>query len=382
MKASLGRLLWIGMGALVLAGCGGGGGGGSSGGGDPGGDPGGGGVGITSTSSGKDIFETQCADCHGAGGQDGFAPNLVTNESSLSELQANVTRMINSNGIDCGTFGGACTDAIVQYITHSLYLNKSEPVADSSASSNLSGTHPHTINLSASRSYATSASGIFSHTWNIIDSNGINIAQEVSVDWDYTLPAAGSYTAELVITDNNGRTARDSVGVQIGATETNLPPIAIIRSPVAIGFAGIQVNLYGDTSIDEQRNLLAYNWDFDNGMGSTMVNPTTTYGAAGNYNVRLTVDDGEFTASVERPLQILSSADEAFARAVYADSCARCHGNTGQGGPRSRINDGAAFVDVVGMLNDYASGYPDCAGGTPTSNVCAQAVTDLINNVF
>ena len=380
MKASRRQLFWISIvGCALVAGCAGETGGDS--GGDSGGGSDGGGDGITLTASARAIFETQCADCHGAGGQGGSAPNLVTNESGLSELEGNVTRMINSKGIDCGTYGAACTDAIVEYITHSLYLKRLEPVADSSASSNLSGTHPHTINLSASRSYATSATGIFSHTWNILDEDGINIAQEVSVDWNFRVPAAGSYTAELVITDNNGRTARESLGVQVGATEANLPPIAVIRSPVSMGFVGVDVNMYGDTSIDEQRDLLAYNWDFDNGMGSTMVNPTTIYGAAGTYDVTLTLDDGEFTASVVRPLQIVSSAD-AIAADVYADSCARCHGSTGQGGPRSRINDGASLVNVVGMLNDYASGYPDCAGGTATSNACAQAVTDLINNVF
>lgn len=379
MKARVRHLVWISIAglALLLAGCGGGSGGGSGGRSSNDDD----GNGLTLTSTAMAIFETQCADCHGPGGQGGSAPNLVRNESSLSELAANVTRMINSNGIECGDFGAACTDAIVGYITHSLYLNNSDPVADASASSNLSGTHPHTINLDASRSYATSATNIFSHTWNILDEDGINIAQEVSVGWDFRVPDAGSYTAELIITDNNGRVARDSVGIQVGATEANLPPIAVIRAPVSLGFVGVQVNLFGDTSVDEQRGLLAYNWEFGNGMGSTMVNPTTTYGAPGSYDVRLTVDDGEFTASAERTLQIVSSAD-AIAANIYADSCARCHGSTGQGGSRSRINDGAAFSDVVGMLSDYASGYLDCTGGTPTSNACAQAVTDLINNVF
>jgi len=365
--------------ALVLTGCAGESGGASGGG--PSGGSGGGGDGITLTSSARAIFETQCADCHGAGGQGGSAPNLVANESSLAELAGNVTRMINSNGIDCGTFDAICSDAIVEYIAHSLYLKRLEPVADNSASSNLSGTHPHTINLSASRSYATSATGIFSYIWNILDEEGINIAQEASSNWNFRVPAAGSYTAELVITDNNGRTARESLGVQVGATDNNLPPIAIIRAPVSMGFVGVEVSMRGDTSLDEQRDLLAYNWDFDNGAGSTMVNPTTTYGAVGTYHVQLTLDDGEFTASVVRLLQIASSADS-IAADVYADSCARCHGSTGQGGSRSRINDGANLVDVVGMLNDYTSGYPDCAGGTATSNACAQAVADLINNVF
>ena len=90
MKASLKQLLWIttaGV-ALVLAGCSGGSDGSSGGGSGGGGSGGGGGNNTTLTSSARGIFETQCADCHGPGGQGGSAPNLVTNESSISELEA------------------------------------------------------------------------------------------------------------------------------------------------------------------------------------------------------------------------------------------------------------------------------------------------------
>ena len=80
--------------ALVLAGCAGETGGDSGGGSGAG--SGGGGDGITLNSSARAIFETQCADCHGAGGQGGSAPNLVTNESSLSELSEDYNELVSS----------------------------------------------------------------------------------------------------------------------------------------------------------------------------------------------------------------------------------------------------------------------------------------------
>ena len=89
----VGDQIWISVAAfaLVLTGCGGSTGGSSGGGG--GGDS----DGVTLTSTAMAIFETQCADCHGAGGQGGSAPNLVTNESSLSELEANRRRPLHRN---------------------------------------------------------------------------------------------------------------------------------------------------------------------------------------------------------------------------------------------------------------------------------------------
>ena len=377
MKASFKHLFLVGMAssALVLVGCAS-----ETSGGSGSGSGGGGGNSNAQTTSAKAIFDSQCADCHGQGGQGGSAPNLVERESELDTLLANVTRMISTKGIECGSFGADCAAAVSDYITHSLYLSNTLPVADATASSNITGVAPLRVGLNASRSYATSGTSLAGWTWNVYDNTS---AQYVDSSTTHTFTTAGTYNVQLSVMDSSGySSAVDSFEVRVGAVEGNLPPIAFIRIPFARGFAGVAVQFDGDDSVDENKNTLLYSWTFGNGMTSSDPNPVITYVAAGDYVVELTVTDEDGnSASTQRNLRIETSADD-IAAAVYADSCARCHGSQGQGGSRSRINDGADYDDVAGMLNGYASGYLDCAGSTPSAAACAQAVTDLINNIF
>ena len=73
----------------------------------------------------------------------------------------------------------------------------------------------------------------------------------------------------------------------------NRPPRARLAAP-AEGEVNTALRLSGEGSSDPDGDKLTYRWDFGDGTTASVTAPTTThqYARAGNYTVRLTVDDG------------------------------------------------------------------------------------------
>jgi PKD repeat protein len=73
-----------------------------------------------------------------------------------------------------------------------------------------------------------------------------------------------------------------------GSTNNNEPPIANF-SPSITG----NTVKFTDTSYDNDGNVVAWYWNFDDGNTSTEQNPTHTYSSSGTYNVKLQATDNE-----------------------------------------------------------------------------------------
>jgi subtilisin family serine protease len=103
----------------------------------------------------------------------------------------------------------------------------------------------------------------------------------------YSYPAAGTYTVSLRVTDNAGATATTSKAVTVSApATTNTPPTANFTASCTSLSCG-----FTDQSTDAGGSIAAWNWNFGNGVTSTVRNPSYSYPAAGTYNVTLTVTD-------------------------------------------------------------------------------------------
>jgi PKD repeat protein len=70
-----------------------------------------------------------------------------------------------------------------------------------------------------------------------------------------------------------------------------LPVASTAGSTPTSGPAPLATQFVGMNSYDPDGIIVSYLWDFGNGITSTLANPAYTYGAAGNYNARLTVTD-------------------------------------------------------------------------------------------
>jgi len=100
----------------------------------------------------------------------------------------------------------------------------------------------------------------------------------------------GEYTVILTVTDSDGETDDDSATATI--TIGNQAPTAN-AGPPAEGFLGDTVSFDGSLSSDPEGPIAQYDWDFGDNTTGTGVNPSHTYGAAGEYTVLLTVTDSD-----------------------------------------------------------------------------------------
>lgn len=109
--------------------------------------------------------------------------------------------------------------------------------------------------------------------------------------------AAGTYTATLVVVDNEG-----GIGTTTVQVISNLAPTAVAESDVTEGNGPLEVNFTGSNSNDADGSIVAYSWDFGDGSPvSTEADPTHTY-APGIWTATLTVTDDQgatSTATIE-----------------------------------------------------------------------------------
>ncbi len=123
----------------------------------------------------------------------------------------------------------------------------------------------------------------------------------VAYDWDFgdgttgtgatpshAYMTSGSFSVTLTVTDDAGDTGIDTTSATIGLGD--LPPVADPNGPYS-GVVGAEVTFDGSGSSDPDGTIVAYDWDFGDGGVGTGANPTYIYGAAGLYNVTLTVTD-------------------------------------------------------------------------------------------
>ncbi len=100
----------------------------------------------------------------------------------------------------------------------------------------------------------------------------------------HTYSAAGNYTANLTVSNENGTASRSAI-INV-LKEPVLPPVADFRSDVTTGCVPLAVQF-----TDLSKYATEWKWDFGDGTSSTEQNPLHTYSAAGNYTVTLTVSN-------------------------------------------------------------------------------------------
>lgn len=122
---------------------------------------------------------------------------------------------------------------------------------------------------------------VVSWSWDFGDGNTSTIQHP-----GHTYAAAGSYTVDLTVTDDDGVSDNSSQSVNVSAA--NVAPTADFSAAVT----DLSVD-FTDLSSDNDGTVVSWSWDFGDGNSTTTQNPSHTYASAGNYTVSLTVTDND-----------------------------------------------------------------------------------------
>ncbi len=179
-----------------------------------------------------------------------------------------------------------------------------------------------------------------------------------TVNPQHTYNTAGSYSARLIVTDNQG--AKDTAFVQVQALATDQPPNAVATANPTSGIAPLAVQFTGSGSTVGNGSIAAYAWSFGDGSTASIANPQYTYNAAGIYSARLIVTDNQGakdTAFVQIQVSggIVNQPPNAVATASPTS-----------GGVSLKVQfTGSGSTDTDGTISTYAWNFGD--GGTSSA---------------
>ena len=127
-----------------------------------------------------------------------------------------------------------------------------------------------------------------------------------------TYAAAGTYTAVLTVTDDDGATDTDQATVTIasGGGAPNQLPNAEANGPYT-ATVGVPITLSSTGSTDPDGSISSYGWALGNGQTASGASPTVTYSAAGSYTVVLTVTDNRGATDTDQATVTVSAPSAA-----------------------------------------------------------------------
>ena len=233
------------------------------------------------------------------------------------------------------------------------------PPSASFTTSPTSGQAPLAVSFNASGS-SDSDGSIASYAWSFGDGGSSS-----GVTANHTYNSAGTYTAQLTVTDNDGGTDATSRSIFVTGV-TNQPPVAAFSS-VRDPSDAHTFHFDAGASADSDGTLTHWAWDFGDNSGLTVFQSlqimSHRYTIPGTYDVVLTVyDDGGMSAAVIHTVTVSASAGNQAPVATFSYSP-----SNPVAGAEVRF-DGSSSSDPDGAISAYSWDFGDghTSGTGPT----------------
>jgi len=193
---------------------------------------------------------------------------------------------IMDGSIDIKFLHGIVENPVINAIEILALSDNEAPVAVVEATP-LNGDAPLEVNFTGINS--TDDVDVINYLWDFKDGSPAS----TEVNPVHTFMAANTYQVELTVEDAEGLTDTATVTITVNDPVVNESPVAIASATPTSGTAPLEVTFTGNSSTDDVA-VVSYLWDFKDGSpNSTAANPVHTFTAANNYQVELTVEDGE-----------------------------------------------------------------------------------------
>jgi hypothetical protein len=174
-------------------------------------------------------------------------------------------------------------------------------------------TLPATATLTAAATDDGLPNGLLTYQWTIVSGTGVTLTTPNSASTKVSFTLAGAYTFRVTASDGQlSRTDDVIVTVNAGAI-TNKAPVVNAGSDQTITFPAT-ATLTATASDDGLPNAaLTYQWMVVSGTGVTLTTPNSastivSFAAAGVYTLRMTVNDGQLSASDDVIVNVASVA--------------------------------------------------------------------------
>jgi PKD repeat protein len=239
---------------------------------------------------------------------------------------------------DSGAINGVAQDEVAIRINH-------RPVADAGKDITSSST---VIAFDASASADADGDALV-YSWDFGDGS----PPGAGVRTTHAYAEGGTYPVVLTVDDGTGLA---------NARSTAALTVLIDRPPVAVAggnretCGGSVVVFDGSKSHDPEGGLLRYHWDFGDGTGSDIVNPTKTYVHGGAYPVTLTVEDDSGFAANRDTDRILVRVHDSPIAAAGPDQLVCAGGEV--------HFDGSASRNPGGVISRYSWNFGDGTNGS------------------
>jgi len=221
------------------------------------------------------------------------SPNAASTNATFATAGTYTFRVTVNDGLLSGS------DDVIIVVNPPATTNKAPTV---NAGPDQTITLPATASLSATASDDGLPNNTLTYQWSVVSGNGVMLQPTNTAATKVTFTAAGTYTFRITVSDGQLSATDDVIVTVFAAATTNKAP-TVNAGPDQNITLPATATLTATASDDGlPNNTLTYQWSVVSGSGvalssASLPSVQVSFATAGTYTLRVTVSDGQLTAS-------------------------------------------------------------------------------------